>query len=108
MPYKTMADVRAANKAAGEHWFSRETIRFFGSRIVGGIRRGRFFITSEDNFNRTKRLYSVREAMPDGSIETRGEFQGYRTVDEAREALGDLLPYPTNAKRATSRERVAK
>lgn len=91
MPYKTIAEVRAANKATNHFFFSRDTMRFWQTRIHGGLRRGRFFITSEDNYDRTRRLYSVREAMPDGSIETRGELQGSRTVEDAREALEGLL-----------------
>lgn len=31
--FKTMADVRAANKAIGHHYFERSTMRFFDSRV---------------------------------------------------------------------------
>jgi hypothetical protein len=42
-----------------------------------------FFITSEDNFNRTKKAYTIREAMPDGDIQTVGEFLGYESKEQA-------------------------
>lgn len=87
MTFKTMADVRAANKAAGECWFDRKTIKFWGSRIEGGLHAGRYFISSEFNFQRKRRLYTIRQVMPDDSIETVGEFQAYRFLEDARDAL---------------------
>lgn len=85
----TLADVRAANKAAGFNWFDRATMRFWACRIHGGLRKGRYFITSEDNFDRSKRLFSIREAMPDGSIHT-PRFQRFATLAEAREGLKEV------------------
>ena len=79
----TLADVRAANKAAGHHWFSRATMRFFGTRIETTVYKNRCFVTSELPPHGGRR-YSVRRAMPDGSIETIGEFCGYRWLEDAR------------------------
>lgn len=86
---RTLADVRVANKAAGFNWFSRDTMRFWSCRIHGGLRKGRFFITSEENFDRSKRVFSIREAMPDGRIHTprAGRFA---TLAEAKEAINEL------------------
>lgn len=93
--YRTMDDVIAANKATGGHWFDASTMRFFKTRIESGAvavhdengkpTRARF-ITSEKGPDEVRK-YSIREAQPDGSIDTVGDFQQYRTRDAARAAL---------------------
>jgi hypothetical protein len=93
--YRTMDDVIAANRAIGNHWFEPSTMRFFKTRIESGAvarydddgkpTRARF-ITSEKGPDGVRK-YSVREAQPDGTIDTVGEFQQYRTRDAARAAL---------------------
>lgn len=90
--FTTIADVRAANKAAGQHWFERGTMRFFQTRIESALYGGRCFITSEQCPIGTghPRLYSIREALPTGRIETVGEFQQYRHIEDAREAARKL------------------
>lgn len=89
--YQTVADVRAANKAAGRYFFERATMRFFQSRIESTLYGGRYFITSEQCPGvGHARLYSVREALPDGEIGTVGEFQQYRHIEDAREAARRL------------------
>lgn len=84
--FNTIAEVKKANKAKGQHFFDKDTLAFFGSNVYNGLYTvaGRqFFITSENNFNRTKKGYTIREAMPDGDIETVGEFLGYETKEQA-------------------------
>lgn len=87
--FKTLADVRAANQAIGNHWFDRATMRWWKTRIESSLRGGRFFITSEDEFcidgRRPRRVYSVREALPDGSIKTHEHYLFDK--DDAREAI---------------------
>lgn len=77
-----------ANRESGSHYFDADTMRFFGSRVLDGVYGGRFFVTSErTGFDRSSpRAYSVREFMPDGTIETYGEFNGYATAGTARTA----------------------
>ena len=87
--YRTMDDVIAANKAIGNHWFERDTMRFFKTRIESGLIAGHRFITSEKGPDGVRR-YSVREACPDGTIDTVGEFQAYRTRDQARAHVLDV------------------
>jgi hypothetical protein len=72
--YNTISEIR--RRHAG-HWFSESTMRFFGTRIESGVIGGRYFVTSEDNFDRTERLFTVRRADDSGDIETVGEFQDY-------------------------------
>lgn len=70
------------------HWFSPDTMRFFRSRLErtayvgpGGV----FFVTSEQFSDESPRLYSVR-VWRGSKIDTTGEFQGYRSLEAAREA----------------------
>lgn len=82
------------------HWFDRDTMRFFGCRLprVAYVRDDgvAFFVTSEDNFDRTRKLYSVRVQTNDGEIDTVGQFQIYRDGTSARRlaqrlATGSLI-----------------
>ncbi len=61
------------------HWFDRDTLRFFRSRIgqQHALADGRWlFITSEQGPTNV-RNYSVRVMAVDGDIDTVGEFQAY-------------------------------
>jgi hypothetical protein len=79
----TISDIKAANKAAGQHWFSRDTMRFFGTRIESKVYKGGVFITSEQPPH-GPRMYSVRRACADGTIDTVGKFCGYQRLKDAR------------------------
>ena len=68
--FKTLAEVKAANKANGNYWFERSTMRFFNSVIESRLMDGGFFITSERMELTFPKRYTVREAMPDGDIKT--------------------------------------
>ena len=95
--FKTISDVKAANKAAGYYFFSRSTNRFFGSRVESSLYGGRFFITSEDNFDRSARFYTIREALPGGDIRTVSEFNGFRYIEDARDECRRLVKESANA-----------
>ncbi len=86
-----MADVRAANKASGQHWFSRSTMRFFNSVVESPLYHGRYFITSERYMDDAAKLYSVRVVQDDAGIDTVGEFQAYISKADAREAIRALV-----------------
>ena len=87
MRYESMQQVRAANAAAGGHWFDADALRFFGSRISDTLYGGRFFVSSEQDRNGSAwdgaRRYTVREALPGGRIETVGQFGMFDTRREA-------------------------
>jgi len=74
--YRTMADVVAANRAIGHHFFDLNTMRCFHSRIESRLIAGKLFITSEKGPEEIRK-YTVREAQPDGTIDTVGDFQQY-------------------------------
>lgn len=92
--YQTIQDVRAASQAAGQHWFDRSTMRFFNTKIVSPLIAGRYFVTSEfHNIGDQRRptLFTIREAKPDASIDTVGEFQQYSTRAGAMQAVRALV-----------------
>ena len=81
----TIADVRRANKAIDGHWFDRKTMRFFKTRIESTVYKNGTFVTSEQSPH-GPRKFSGRRACADGRMDTVGDFQGYRTKEDAREA----------------------
>jgi hypothetical protein len=88
----SIGDIQRANRDAGHRFFSPDTMRFFGSRVMPTVYAGRFFITSERSgfdYN-SPRTYTVREFFPDASIETVGEFNAYKTPAQARAAIKRL------------------
>ena len=63
----TLPRIKEANRQAGKHWFSPDTLRFFKSRIGETIYQGPggvYFVSSEVYGPSAPRLYSVREFTP--------------------------------------------
>ena len=99
-PYRTIADIKAANEAAGHYWFTPDAMRWFRTRVSGGVIGGRYFVTSEQfvpyDGPPEPRRYTVRRANDDGSIDTVGEFQAYETAAQARAAAYNALASGTD------------
>lgn len=94
MTYHTIDDVKIANRESTQpYWFSPDTLRFFGSRIGRTLYDGRYFLTSEQRDHESPRRYTIRQAMPDGTIETVGEFQAYATRAEALMHLQGIITH---------------
>lgn len=91
--FKNIAEIKAANKASGDNWFSPDTIAWWGCRVLDGVYGGRFFVTSE-KVGDGPRAYTVREVSPDGSINTVGEFRAYATALAAQDAARVLAQTP--------------
>lgn len=87
--FENIAQVKAANKAIHEYWFEPETMRFFATKLESGLIGGCYFVTSE-SFPTGPRRATIRQANPDGSIETVGDFGGYRDVQAALRAAWKL------------------
>lgn len=89
--YGSIAEIREANKAAGQHWFDKDTLRFFDGIVPEDqpIVHGRFFVSSEQFDSRSPRMHSLRYATAKAAINTVGEVQQFDSFDEAREALTD-------------------
>ena len=89
----TMADVKQVNKDAGYYFFSRDTMQFFGTRIVSALYKNNTFITSDyTDFERNNRAYSVRVFHPEtGIVDTakfpdgKSTFNKFSTLESARE-----------------------
>jgi hypothetical protein len=64
--------VKKANRDNGYYFFSPDTMRFFASRVSQGFDYNtQCFVTSEKKcFNDYTRVFSVRQAGPDGDIKT--------------------------------------
>lgn len=67
--YRSVSEIREANRRAGQHWFEPDTMRFFSSRVGETVYGGRFFISSEVPPN-GRGAYTIRVAADDGHIET--------------------------------------
>jgi hypothetical protein len=89
--YQNIRQIEYANTSTGHYFFSPSSMRFFRSKIASqSVINGRYFITSEQFDANSPRLYTIRIANDDGSIDTVGEFQGYETVEAAKRAAKNL------------------
>lgn len=94
MELNSMSAIRIAASKAGNHWFDRDTLRFFNSRISGTVYPSKdgscYFVSSERMDWQSPRLYSVRRAFYDADggfrIETVEEFQHYASRSGAHKA----------------------
>lgn len=94
--FNSVAEIRAAIKAGGSHFFDADTMKFFGSRVEQGVYgpNGRVFITSEQVPDylgrRVGRRWTVREVVERESerlsVNTVGNFMQFGTLSGARRA----------------------
>lgn len=88
---RSMATVKALNKAKGYHFFEGSTLRFFASKIESKLLYEKFFITSEKTgFRSEERAFTVREAKGSGDIETVGTFGQFATKRQAKDFVERL------------------
>lgn len=89
--YDNIRQIEHANTVAGHYFFAPSTMRFFRSKIASrSIINGKYFVTSEQFDTDAPRLYTIRRANPDGTIDTVGEFQQYTSAKAARDAAAKL------------------
>ena len=88
----TIEDVKRINKEKDRHFFDRDTMRFFKSKIekdqlrFGQLIDDKYFVTSEQYDESSPRLFTVRRFNPkEGSINTVGEFQEFKRKATARD-----------------------
>lgn len=84
--YYTLEQVKRANKAIGHHWFEPATLRFFSSRVNDPVIEN-MFVSSERFNSKSPRLYTIRKVNDDGSIDTVGAFQAYKSKTAALTAI---------------------
>lgn len=88
--YKNITEIKAANKAIDNHFFDADALRFFNSKVYPEIIHGNVFITSERYDENSPRLFTVRCALENGSIESVSKFQAFETKQQAIRWAKDL------------------
>jgi len=98
VPYRyptSVAQIAENNRAAGFHWFAKDTLRFFSSRVSSRLHynwpafpRLVWFVSSEAYRNEPRR-YTVRvHDVTTGGVDTVGQFQEFDTDKAAHAAAG--------------------
>lgn len=84
----TIEKMKMLNAEVGHCFFKPEDMKYWGSKIVTQPDGNQLFITSEDNFNGTKKLYTIRRFnLETYHVETVGDFQKFETLAAAKAAL---------------------
>ena len=78
--YTTIDEVKLVNAEIGHFWFTKETMKFFNSRVESELLKGKYFVTSERQQKSEPKLYTIRKALPDGSIVTECHFRSWPTL----------------------------
>lgn len=88
----SIAEMKKRNAAVGQHWFSKETMQFFGSIIMCSPDVNNVFITAEwKDVDRRKRAFTLRKFnLESNEVETIGDFLAYDTLMAARKARRNL------------------
>lgn len=84
----TISEIKAANLAAGQHFFSPSAMAFFDSQIgtkTWTCPDGTVLFTTSERGPSEVRLYTVRRFHPDtGEITDASEFQAFDSSQKAR------------------------
>lgn len=92
--FHSISQVKNSNASNGFYFFSKGAMRGFNSRVHDTLYNGCVFVTSEKNdmpyMPPQPRVYTVRVAMDDGSIETYGSMGDYATRAQAHTAAREL------------------
>lgn len=87
----TVADVRYKMNQGGSYWWSKESMRFFNTRVESTLMQGDYFITSELSPYGHKRMYSVRHYdRANNDIDTVGDFYSYHSREQAKDCVKKL------------------
>ncbi len=94
--WKSIQEVKKANKEDGGSWFSPVNMRGFNTEICTDILHGRFFITSdnEDSSKPWKKRYTIRIVNENGRVSTwwkHSKFQQFKSPFQAIEHLEKVL-----------------
>jgi len=92
-------EVRRRAEKGSPHFFDKDTMRFFSSRISELMwKKGTdiYFITSEADRGHIKhsgstRAFTVRKINADGNIDKVSEFQEHSTLNEARKEIKNII-----------------
>ena len=102
--FYSISQIKATNARSGRYFFSKGATKSFNSRVHDDVYDGCVFVTSEKNdmpYSAPQpRVYTVRIAMDDGSIQTYGSLGDYATRYDAHSTakwLGKALKLGTVA-----------
>lgn len=104
-PLRTIQQAKEANKGAGHHYFSKDTMAYFSSRVSSDTKPvdgGLLFVTSEQfrpfRGPAEPRKYSVRFIRNTGEVgHLKGtEFQEFPTLRAAKRAMNERAATWTN------------
>lgn len=85
----TLADARAIYSG---HFFDRDTMKYWGSRIESDLYKNRCFVTSERNYDGTERYFNVRRFSEDfKNIVDITDFNTIRSIEEARQIIKEVV-----------------
>lgn len=69
MSFRTMEDVRKANRELGHVWFDQATMEYHGTVVESELIDGEWFVTSDRTWD-GKRAYTIRHVDSDGDVHT--------------------------------------
>ncbi|RHU03312.1 MULTISPECIES: DUF7447 family protein [Erysipelotrichaceae] len=79
-----MKDVIRMCKEKGLHYFDKDTMEYWGTKIETELMEGNLFVTSEDTFDSMERKYTVRHFDENTlKIRTVDDFQRFETLEQA-------------------------
>lgn len=79
-----MRDAIGDHKAHGRHFFDDDMMEFFNIKIELGMTNNNLFITSEDDFDKTRILYTVRKYDWEKHwVIIVSKFQEFETLEDA-------------------------
>ena len=87
---KTYEEMVSLCSRRGSHYFTPETIRFWGGKVHDSANKWGLFIESFDNFDRTRKLFAVKFIGPDGYItsvepaEQGKTYEHFATYEDAK------------------------
>ena len=86
----TIKDIRDTMNETGSYWWSKDTMSFFGTKIIGGAFNGPggvFLVSSEQKPSGRARRFTVRQYNPKTKrIQTVGDFCELDRVDALSQA----------------------
>lgn len=87
----TITEMKKLSKEVGQDWFNKGAMEFFNTKVEGEA-KGNHFITSEYMDDKSQKKYSIRQFDPSTyKVDTVGEFQEYETLQDAKNALNNIL-----------------
>ncbi len=86
----TYTQMKVLNQSIDNHFFDRETMRFFDSKIHGKCNYQGYFVSSEQQQNRLRK-YTIRQFnFKTYEVKSISKFQEYNTLAKAKKTIKEL------------------